>query len=563
MKRSSRRAWKTINKLTGRKNVSPNPNSISPNAVASCLLNNGKFKNPNRQFTREVNHQLKEAWNSPSEDQNLCNDFTLEEIVTAIKTLKAGKAPGVDNLHPEFFLHLHESCIEWLRTFFNFCLKTTKVSKTWKLAKVVAVLKPKKPPDSASSYRPVSLLCVPYKLYERLIYNRIQPITESALPKEQAGFRPGRSSQDQVVLLTEDIECSFDKKLKAGVVLVYLSAAYDTVWHRGLTLKLLKTLPSKGMIRVIMSMISQRRFHVHIGGKKSRCRTLINGVPQGSVLAPLLFNLYTHDIPPTTSKKYIYADDIALMTCHKGFPEIERVLSQDTDTIRTYFTNWRLKLYTTKTVSSMFHLANRKADYELNVSACGEKLRFESTPKYLGVTLDRTLSYKQHLTDVSSKVTKQCNLLKRLASNRWGADFSTLRTSALALCYSVAEYCPPIWSQSQHCKKVDTSLNECLRLVSGCIKCTPTDILQVLSGIEPSDIRRDKNILELRKRALTVGHMLNDVLNNPLLNNRLKSRIPLSNRMHSLAADTNDASSPKIWAEGAWRRRWQSCNYRL
>ena len=114
MERSSRRAWKTINKLTGRKNVSPNPNSISPNAVASCLLNNGKFKNPNRQFTREVNHQLKEAWNSPSADQNLCNDFTLEEIVTAIKTLKAGKAPGVDNLHPEFFLHLHESCMEWL-----------------------------------------------------------------------------------------------------------------------------------------------------------------------------------------------------------------------------------------------------------------------------------------------------------------------------------------------------------------------------------------------------------------------------------------------------------------
>ena len=259
-------------------------------------------------------------------------------------------------------------------------------------------------------------------------------------------------------------------------------------------------------------MISQRRFHVHIAGKKSRCRTLINGVPQGSVPAPLLFNLYTHDIPPTSNNKYIYADYIALKTSHKGFPEIERGLSQYTDTIRTYFTNWRLKLNTTKTVSSVFHLANRKADYELNVSTCDEKLRFESTPKYLGVTLDRTLSYKQHLADVSSKVTKRCNLLKRLASNHWVADFSTLRMSALALCYSVAEYSSPVWSQIQHCKKVDTSLNECLRLVSGCIKSTPTDILPVLSGIEPSDIRRGKNIVELR---ITVGHMLNNVLSNP------------------------------------------------
>ena len=108
---------------------------------------------------------------------------------------------------------------------------------------------------------------------------------------------------------------------------VVLSAVYDTVWHRGLTLKLLKTLPSEEMVRVIMSLISQRRFHVHIGGKKSRCRTLLNGVPQGSVIAPLLFNLYTHDIAPTTSQKYIYADNTALKTCHKDFPEIERVLS--------------------------------------------------------------------------------------------------------------------------------------------------------------------------------------------------------------------------------------------
>ena len=347
------------------------------------------------------------------------------------------------------------------------------------------------------------------------------------------------------MLLTEDIECSFDKKPKAGVVLVDLSAAYDTIWHRGLTLKLLKTLPSKDMVRVIMSMISQRRFHVHIGGKKSRCRTLINSVPQGSVLVPLLFNLYTHEIPPTTSKKYIYADDIALMTSQKGFLEIERVLSQDMGIIRTYFTNWRLKLNTTTTASSVFNLANRKADYELNISTCGENLQFERTPMYLVITLDRTLSYKQHLTDVSSKVTKRCNLLKRLASNHWGADFATLRTSALALCYSAAEYCSPVWSQSYHCKKVDTSLNECLRLVSGCIKTTPTDALPVLCGIVASDIRRDKNILELRKRALTDGHMLNNVLNNPLLNNRLKSRIPLSNRMYSLATEANEASSPK------------------
>ena len=106
---------------------------------------------------------------------------------------------------------------------------------------------------------------------------------------------------------------------------------HTTVWHRGLTLKLLKTIPSRSMVRVIMSMISQRRFHVHMGGKKSRCRTLINGVPQGSVIAPLLFNIYTHDLPNTISKKFVYADDLALKSTHPDFPEIERELSVDVD----------------------------------------------------------------------------------------------------------------------------------------------------------------------------------------------------------------------------------------
>lgn len=527
------------------------------------MLSNGKFKNPNKEFTRVINNDLKKAWSSPSVDLNLCTDFTTEELTLAIKTLKPGKAPGVDYLHPEFFINMHESCTEWLVKFYNHCLNLATVPKIWKLSKVVAVLKPKKPPDNPSSYRPVSLLCISLKLYERLIYNRIQPIAETVLPNEQAGFRPGRSCLDQVALLTEDIELAFDQKLKTGIVLVDLSAAYDTVWHRGLTLKLLKTIPSRSMVCVIMSMISQRRFHVHIGGKKSRCRTLTNGVPQGSVLAPLLFNIYTHDLPQTISKKFVYADDLALKSTHSDFPEIELELSVDVDTLRLYFTNWRLKVNTSKTVSSVFHLANRKADYELNVTTRGERLRFERHPVYLGVTLDRTLSYKEHLTNISSKVTKQNNLLKRLAGNRWGADFTTLRTTALALCYSAAEYCSPIWSQSSHCKKVDVSLNECMGLISGSIKSTPTDILPVLSGIEPPDIRRDQNTLDLRNRALSNNHMLNKLIDNPLLNTRLKSRYPLSLRMNSIANADNVIISSRAWANEIWKTRWNASEHQL
>ena len=155
---------------------------------------------------------------------------------------------------------------------------------------------------------------------------------------------------------------------------------------------------------------------------------------------------------------------------------------------RNYFYNWQLKLNTPKTVCSVFHLTNCLADYELSITSMGERIPFDKTPEHLVVTLDHTLSYHQHLLKTAAKINKRCNLLKRLARNHWGADFTTLRTSTLALYFSVAKYCCSIWSQSYHCKKVDTSLNEY-------IKSSFTELLPILSGIEPIYTRRNKNIL--------------------------------------------------------------------
>ena len=120
------------------------------------------------------------------------------------------------------------------------------------LVVVVAILKPMKPVGDPKSYRPISLLCVPYKIPKRLIYARVKSLIDSLLLKEQAGFRRGKSTVDQVALLTQNIEGFFEAKMKAGAVFVNLTAAYDTVWHRGLTFKLLRLLPDKHMVRMII-----------------------------------------------------------------------------------------------------------------------------------------------------------------------------------------------------------------------------------------------------------------------------------------------------------------------
>ena len=220
---------------------------------------------------------------------------------------------------------------------------------------------------------------------------------------KQTGFRHGIGTVDQIPLQTNDIKHSFDEKKKVGAVFVDLSWAYDTVWHRGLTLKLLKIIPNKNIVKMIEEMIRQKFFVLHLSNAKSRKRRLANGVTQDSVLAPILFNICMADISLTNCKKYIYADGIAITTSGSNFKTIENKLSTDLAKLPDYFHNWRLKLNPLKTVSSCFHLANRLVKYQLNVSLHNQAIPFTTSLKYLGKTLDRSLTYRQHLQNITAK----------------------------------------------------------------------------------------------------------------------------------------------------------------
>ena len=193
-----------------------------------------------------------------------------------------------------------------------------------------------------------------------------------------------------------------------------------------------------------------------------------------------------------------------------------------------YYKNNRVKANPSKTVSCTFHLNNRQAGQTRNLRCNDVEIEHDSMCKYVGVTLDRTLSFKQHCNNVAAMVQTRNNLSK-LTNSTWSVSPHVMRTTALAMCYSVAEYACPVWLDSvQWAKTVDIAQNETCRKMTGCIQSTPTNALYKLAGIAPL-FKWRKNYLgaENSKQESDPRHPLYVVLP---VERRLKSRYSFLNK---------------------------------
>ena len=174
----------------------------------------------------------------------------------------------------------------------------------------------------------------------------------------------GRISQIEAAMKRPVIAVPHCNK-KNGAVFVDLTASYDTVWHRDLTCKLLRLLLDNHIVRIIMELVRNRSFTLTTGDSKpSRLRRLKNGLPQESVLVPLLSNIYTYNLPSITSKKYAY--DLAILYSSGYWKVLEGTLSEGMTTLSAYLQTWRLQLSHAKALTAAFHLHNREAKRELN-----------------------------------------------------------------------------------------------------------------------------------------------------------------------------------------------------
>lgn len=383
-------------------------------------------------------HGSEDLPNIIKQDEEVIPNVKVAEVILELKNTNRKKAPGFDLINGEILSHLPRIAIVKYTNIINACFRLQYVPTLWKVAEVIMISKPGKPAHEVNSYRPISLLPIMSKIFEKLLINRLKPIIESKqiIPDHQFGFRNQHSTIDQVHRITNVIEKALEEKQVCSAVFLDVAQAFDKVWHRGLIYKLKKMLP-KQFSQILESYLSDRYFRVKQDCSYSNLKEIKAGVPQGSVLGPLLYLLFTSDIPAVENNMIAtFADDTAIMAVSKNYEESVNKVQNALCRIESWTKKWKIKLNENKSVHVDF--TNQKiGHFQLFIN--NQVIPHADTAKYLGMTLDAKLRWKAHVKKKKEELElKYRKMLWLIGQN------STLSTYNKILLYK--QIIKPIWT---------------------------------------------------------------------------------------------------------------------
>ncbi|KAJ8710369.1 hypothetical protein PYW07_009735 [Mythimna separata] len=358
------------------------------------------------------------------------------EIQREIKRLEEGKAPGYDMIDATLLKHLPKKGITLITIIINACLRLSIYPAQWKIAQVIMVPKPGKPPHEVGSYRPISLLPVVGKLLERIILNRMRPYLDEVIPEHQFGFREGHGTIEQVHRITDTISRTLENKQYCAAVFLDIGQAFDKVWHKGLLYKIKKVLPHSFFL-IMKSYLSMRSFEVKYDNESSQLSGIFSGVPQGSILGPVLYLLFTYDLPTHADTiTATYADDTALLSVSDNHQTASAKLQHHLTELESWFDRWRIKANQSKSVHVTFTVRRPTCP---PVRLYNEEIPQAEDAKYLGVHLDRRLTWKKHIW------SKRKQLDTRMRNMYWlvGRKSKLSNTSKMTIYKAILK---PIWA---------------------------------------------------------------------------------------------------------------------
>lgn len=436
--------WKYVN--SKKKCSSSYPNTM--------FINNQKFSN-GKDISQAFNNYFKDIFITSTDTYNASvytnNQFTNiisslniteDQIKTLILKLDGAKSAGSDAIPPIFILNCAASLPRPLEIIFNRSIKEGIFPKHWKDAHIVPIHK-KSSKAIISNYRPISILNIFSKIFERIVYNNIFSVIMQGIPPEQHGFVKGRSTLSNLTIFTSDILSGMSTSGQVDAIYTDFEKAFDRVDHI-ILLKKLQELGIHGdLMRWFCSYVSNRRQAVVVGGYKSDFVTVTSGIPQGSLLGPLLYISYIFDIKKCFkySKFLMYADDKKIYCNINSISDCVN-MQKDLDRLSLYYIDNRIKVNIAKCVQITFSRKNIPIifSYKLN----NEIITKTNTVKDLGVILDKKLTFSEHIESITDKAYRNLGFVIRTCKPF--TDVNCIKILYYAYVRSILEYLSPIWN---------------------------------------------------------------------------------------------------------------------
>ena len=376
---------------------------------------------------------------------------SVQEVNRHLKNLKRNKAVGLDNLPPGYLKDTANVIAGPLTHVINLSLNSGIIPNDFKMGRVMPIFKSGSV-SNIDNYRPISILPILSKILEKCVHDQVMLYLESnhLLSIQQFGFRKNRSTELAATCFVDDVRKGMDRGELTGAVYIDLSKAFDTISHASILAKL----PSFGIDGTprewFTSYLFGRSQCVMLDGVLSTPQPIYCGVPQGSILGPLLFLLHFNDSSSNLihCKIVKYADDTVMYVSHKSIEVIERLLNDDF----TKFCSWLednelvINLKKGKTEFMIFGTSirlSRLNDPPLNLCNRGVFINQTHSYKYLGISINSTLNMSNHFSMALKKASGRINLLKRV---RYFINTNTAATIYKSMIIPTLTYCPLVTS---------------------------------------------------------------------------------------------------------------------
>ena len=493
--------------------------------LLSEIFQNNKNENYDNNFKKQVDEEVFDFLQK-NEEFNSIQDINLSNLDKIIKSLKPTLSSGEDKISNLMLKKLGPNFKKIINHLINISIKQGKIPDRWKIAVVKMIPKKNDALNNPNNYRPISLTNCLARVCERALLIKINEHLKrnKIIVKQQSGFRANRQTKDNIFHLCQKNLEAFNRKMKNCVIFFDITKAFDKIWHNGLLYKLINNKFEKHIIKWIAEFLNKRVFKVKVNSSFSNNCNIEVGVPQGSVLSPILFSIFINDIifdktqyKKTKTESTLFADDLATSCCSNNMNVINQTLELYLLKLENWLYKWRLTINPKKCQFILF--SKGKHSNNLDLRLFNQSIPETDNIKFLGITFDRTMTFNTHIQDIKTKCYKRLNIIKILKHKSWRLKPDTLKNIYFSLIRSIIDYASTIFNIICESKKTELRSIQyhALKIAyNKQLKCSHKELLQIASVTTIDERCKELNENYFEKSFLYDNELTNETITNYL-----------------------------------------------